>query len=481
MSDTPQPSVSAADALRTLPRPVMTFAAVRDEAGALVDLRWVTSNEKACALVGREESALLGRRLLEEMPGNRDSGLFEAYAAVVETGTPHRRTLRYDYDGFDHWFEIRAERVGDGVVVLFEDVTERRRVEEERDQARRRMNEAFQGAPFPVLLVRAETKTLVSANDSARSIFTKPSATLGAVVDFFDALVEPEAVAKLIERAIASGEVETLSEQRFRGAKRYTNLVAKRVGTGDLVEVIAADVSDQVTARKEAQRASRQKSQVLAVLGHELRNPLGAMSTAVEVLGAVASSPQTLERVRGTMRRQIELSTQLLENILDVTRIEHGKLALNPARGDVCEVLQRAVADVQLRQTKDLELVETWPAEPIEGVFDATRLYQIGVNLVSNAFKYTPAGRVCVSLRVEGSHAVFVVEDTGLGIPEDHLESIFETFEQVHASDGREGGLGLGLALVAKLAQMHDGEVKAFSEGEGKGSRFVLRLPLAGS
>lgn len=480
VSDTTQP-VSAADALHKLPRAVMAFSAVRDASGALVDLRWVTSNKKACALVGRQESELIGRRLLEEMPGNRDSGLFDAYARVVETGKPHVQSLQYTYDGFDHWFEILAEQVGDGVVVLFEDVTARRRLEEERDLARRRMSDAFQSAPFPVLLVEAGTMMVSSANDSARSSFGNVGADLGTVADFFDELASPLAVCELIETAAHSSRVEELAARRHRSGKRYFNFAATRVGESGLVEVIAADVTEQVVARKKAQRASRQKSNVLAVLGHELRNPLGAMSTAVEVLGAVASSPQTLERVRSTMRRQIEVSTQLLENILDVTRIDHGKMVLKVERCDFAEVLHRAVHDVSVRQTGGVTLKTNWPSGPVLGECDCTRLYQVGVNLVSNAFKYTEQGSVTVSLRTDDGHAVFVVEDTGLGIPEDQLESIFETFEQVDAHEGHiQGGLGLGLALVAKLVGLHEGSVSAHSDGEGKGSRFVLKLPLAG-
>ena len=459
----------------------MLFSAVRDANGTLVDLRWVTSNKKACALVGRQESDLIGRLLLEEMPGNRDSGLFDAYVRVVETGKPHVQALRYTFDGFDQWFEIHAEQVGDGVVVLFEDVTARHRLEEERDLARRRMADAFQSAPFPVLLVEIETMTVSSANDSARSTFGNVGAELGSVADFFAELASPQAVCELVETAARSSRAEELAARRHGSGKRYFNFAATRVGASGLVEVIAADVTEQVVARKKAQRASRQKSNVLAVLGHELRNPLGAMSTAVEVLGAVASSPQTLERVRSTMRRQIEVSTQLLENILDVTRIDHGKLVLNVERCDVADVLRRAVHDVEVRQSGGVALETCWPSGSLEGACDPTRLYQIGVNLVSNAFKYTEAGTVSVSLRADGEHAVFVVEDTGLGIPEEQLESIFETFEQVDAHAGHvQGGLGLGLALVAKLVALHGGSVSAHSDGEGQGSRFVLKLPLAG-
>jgi two-component system CheB/CheR fusion protein len=234
-------------------------------------------------------------------------------------------------------------------------------------------------------------------------------------------------------------------------------------------------------ARREAERANRVKDDFLAMVSHELRTPLNvilgwaAMISRHDVGGAIT------RQAAAAIERSAAAQAQLIEDILDASRIATGGLRLNPRVVALAPIVRDAVETMRLAaDTKGLTL-DTSLDERVEVNGDPNRLRQIAWNLISNAIKFTPpGGRIDVRLEASDAHAQLQVHDTGIGIPAAFLPHVFEQFRQADATMTREqGGLGLGLAIVRHLVELHGGTVSAESDGEGRGSTFAVRLPLA--
>ncbi|CAN7336166.1 PAS domain-containing protein [Massilia sp. LjRoot122] len=255
-----------------------------------------------------------------------------------------------------------------------------------------------------------------------------------------------------------------------------------------------ATVSRNITERKLAEERLRQatvdlqdannrKTRFLATLAHELRNPLAPLRTGLDLMQLPGSSPQTLTRARTMMDRQLRQMVHLIDDLMDIARIDSGKIELKRERVALRQVITIAVEGVMpMMEAAGHRLDVEVPEEALCLDADPTRLAQVLTNLLTNACKYTPPGGVVtLSARTGGAgSAVVAVRDTGMGIPPDALESVFDMFSQVSQNIGRaQGGLGIGLALVRSLVQMHGGSIHAESAGMGQGSCFTLRLPLA--
>jgi len=231
----------------------------------------------------------------------------------------------------------------------------------------------------------------------------------------------------------------------------------------------------------EVARSNRNLSEFLAVLAHELRNPLAPLMTGLELLRVGPRDPAVAANVRDMMERQVRQLAHLIDDLLDIARVTNGKVEIRKTRVDLNAIVTNAVETSlplidKNRHAFDLQL----HAAPLPVQADATRIAQVIGNLLTNAAKYTPPGGA-LSLRVtqEGTHAVITVTDNGVGIPAGSLESVFEMFSQVGSNrQHAQGGLGIGLSLVRQLVDLHGGAVSAHSAGIGKGSTFVVRLAL---
>lgn len=226
--------------------------------------------------------------------------------------------------------------------------------------------------------------------------------------------------------------------------------------------------------------ANRHKDEFLATLAHELRNPLAPIRTGLEVLKIAGDDQQVAEETRQMMQQQLEQMVRLIDDLLEVSRLTRGKLRLRKERMELGPVIRNALETTRpLVEESEHTLLVNLPSEPIHLDADPVRLAQIFSNLISNAAKYTdPGGHILVNVEANGTDVVVSVRDTGIGIPADHLPKVFEMFSQVESAlDRSKGGLGIGLALVRGLVQMHKGTVIARSEGLGKGSEFIVRLP----
>ncbi|MEZ0264292.1 MAG: ATP-binding protein, partial [Phycisphaerae bacterium] len=234
-------------------------------------------------------------------------------------------------------------------------------------------------------------------------------------------------------------------------------------------------------ARAEAERVSLMKDEFLATLSHELRTPLNAILGWAQILRAQPITDPDVDEGLTVIERNTRVQAQLIEDLLDMSRITSGKLRLDVQRVDLSDVVKAAVASVrQSAEARDirLQIVLDPMAGPVRG--DPNRLQQCFWNLLSNAIKFTPkGGRVQVALERVNSHLEVCVTDNGQGIRPEFLPHVFERFRQADASTTRRhGGLGLGLSIVKHLVELHGGRVEARSEGEGKGATFCIELPL---
>lgn len=255
-------------------------------------------------------------------------------------------------------------------------------------------------------------------------------------------------------------------------------------GNGAPVRIsgISIDITERQQAREALKLADRRKNEFFAVLGHELRNPLAPITIALEI----HALPQSTESMRRTamdvIKRQVTHLTRLVDELLDVSRISHGKFVVNKERTDVGRFINDAAAIAQpLVHAKAQTLSLDIPQETLFVEGDPSRLVQALGNLLNNASKYTPdAGHISLTVASTADQVSIAIKDNGIGIAPDNIQVIFELFAQVN--DGmsqRASGLGVGLYLVKQIVELHGGAVFASSEGQGKGSTFTVTLPRA--
>jgi PAS domain S-box-containing protein len=243
----------------------------------------------------------------------------------------------------------------------------------------------------------------------------------------------------------------------------------------------STDMDDLRQAQDALREADRRKDEFLATLAHELRNPLAPVRNALQVLRLRGEPTPELGWARDVIDRQVRQMTRLIDDLLDVSRIATGKLVLRKERVGLAAVVQGAVETSRpLIEEQGHELTVALPGEPVYLDADLTRLAQVLLNLLTNAAKYTDrGGRIRLTAGRQGGEVVVSVQDTGIGIPADKLPTLFAMFSQVEGSVARsQGGLGIGLCLAKRLVEMHGGRIEAHSDGPGKGSEFVVRLPL---
>lgn len=231
----------------------------------------------------------------------------------------------------------------------------------------------------------------------------------------------------------------------------------------------------------ELREQSRRKDEFLAMLAHELRNPLAPLRNGLEIMDLVGGDPAALQEARQIMQRQLDQMVRLVDDLLDISRITRGKLELRKERVDLAKVVHIAVETSRpIVEAAQHDLVLSLPDEAVHLTADVTRLAQVFANLLNNSAKYTPpGGRIQLAARLDNGEVAVSVRDNGIGISTGMLPHIFEMFTQVDGSLNRsQGGLGIGLTLVRRLVEMHGGQVEAHSAGEGQGSEFVVRLPI---
>jgi signal transduction histidine kinase/ActR/RegA family two-component response regulator len=237
------------------------------------------------------------------------------------------------------------------------------------------------------------------------------------------------------------------------------------------------------TAMKALEESDRHKNEFLAMLAHELRNPLAPISAAAQLMAMVDLPPERVRQTSAVIQRQVAHMTALVDDLLDVSRVTQGLVDITRTPQDMQAILANAVEQARpLVTAQGHQLTVDLPAQPVQVAGDAKRLVQVFTNLLNNAAKYTPPGGILtLSMAATDADVLVHVEDNGVGITPELLPYIFDIFTQGERSiDRATGGLGLGLALVKSLVELHRGQVQCVSAGLGQGSRFTVRLPRIG-
>ncbi len=292
---------------------------------------------------------------------------------------------------------------------------------------------------------------------------------------------------QLHSQSVLEGNSQQDCELRFVSSEgktfrcRLASTPAGKTG-GSLLHSAVLDLTDRWRAEESLREESRRKDEFLAILAHELRNPLAPILSAAEILIRGGEDPATRERTAEIIQRQVRHMARLVDDLLDISRIDRGTIRMKRERLRLSHVVTLAAeaARPQLL-AKQLEFWVTLPPEPLYIEGDQARLVQVLGNLLSNSLKFTPpGGTVSLSAVAEGTSLVIRVRDTGVGIPPSMLEKVFDMFTQAQEPlHGASSGLGIGLSLARRLVELHQGTICAHSEGPGAGTEMEIRLPLA--
>ncbi len=443
-------------------------------------------------------------RFASEFLHPEDLDAFKAAAfATIERGEPFRFVGRF----FRHpdrqlrWLEFRgrwqpaADGVAQSILGTAADITERHNFQERLRISEERYRALFNAIDQGFALIDLQFDDTGKAIDY---IFLEVNPAFGKHTGLPDPVgrrisevlpgVEDHWLQTYGQVALTGTPVRFVNEAKALG--RWFESYAARLGGDDsrVVALLFSDITDRKRADDDLRRladelaeSDRRKTEFLATLAHELRNPLAPLSSGLQVMRLSANDPQAVERTRSMMERQVSHMVHLVDDLLDIARISTGKVDLKKERVDLQTVIASAVeTSMPLIEAGRHELLVQIPDETLLLEVDLTRVAQVVSNLLNNAAKYTPArGRIGLAAHREDGIVVIAVTDTGIGIPPAAMPTVFEMFTQVGRNMERaQGGLGIGLSLVRRLIELHGGTVSAASEGVGRGSTFTVRLPL---
>jgi PAS domain S-box-containing protein len=364
-----------------------------------------------------------------------------------------------------------------GAVLVFRDVTEARRAMEVRLQLA-----AIVESSDDAIIGQSLDAVITTWNRGAQRLYGySAEEAVGKPLSILVPPEHPDELPGIMERIKRGEYIEHFETVRMRkdGSHVDVSLTISPIRNSDGKVAGASKIARDITARKEE---DRRKNEFLALLAHELRNPLAPLRNGLQVMRLAANDPRVAEQTRSVMERQLQHLVRLVDDLLDISRISQGKLVLRRERLTLAKIVEHTLEVCEgLVKQGDHQLTVTVPEEPIYVDADRTRLAQALCNLLSNAAKYSDIGsQIWLTVQREGDLARISVKDTGSGIPPHMLPRVFDAFWQVDRTlEKSQGGLGVGLTIVKRLVEMHGGSVEAQSEGPGKGSEFIIRLPVA--
>ncbi|MHC5855769.1 PAS domain-containing protein [Nostoc sp.] len=481
------------------------YRAVRNEQGQIVDFVTEYVNSAACFNNQMTYEQQIGRGLCELLPGHRESGLFDEYCQVVETGQPLiKDSLVYEDDygkqRLVRAFDIRVAKFGDGFVATWRDITTRQQTEEALRQSEEFKNRILDSSSDCIKVLSLDGRLLYMNTGGLclMEIDDLNSYLNNQWLCFWEGSSRQQAEEALA--ATKTGKVSIFSGYcpTVKGTPKWWEVVVSPIldasGQMERILLISRDITDrkqteierdrllqlEQAARAEAERANRIKDEFLAVLSHELRSPLNPILGWTKLLQTRKFSEAKTAEALATIERNAKLQTQLIDDLLDVAKILRGKLSIEATPVNLASVIESAIDTVNTAALSKSIVLHSILPNIGQVCGDSNRLQQIVWNLLSNAIKFTPkGGRVETRLERVNDQAQITVSDTGKGINSDFLPYIFESFRQEDVSITRKyGGLGLGLAIVRQLVEAHGGTIAADSPGEGLGATFTVQLPL---
>jgi PAS domain S-box-containing protein len=423
-------------------------------------------------------------------PDDRPRSL-DLWQGALETGEAGEAEVRLRRrDGAYRWFLLRAAPLRDerGVCKRFgisTDIDDRKRAEHALRESEERFRRIVETSAEGIWVIDAESRTTYVNRRMAEMLGCAAADMLGRYPSDFLFPEDLEAARQQF-RLKRQGDSQPFD---FRLRRQDGSALWVRVANspmyqedGQFVGALGmfSDITDRKRMEEALQEADRHKDRFLATLAHELRSPLASVRSAAHILGMKGPPEPDVVRARAVIDRQVEQMARLVDDLLDVSRISRGQVGLRKERAELAAVLTRAVETSRpLLDAGRHELSVSLPPEPVWLEVDPGRLAQVFSNLLNNAAKYTAAGgHIWLSADREGADVVARVRDTGIGITPELLPRIFDPFVQSDRAPAHaQGGLGLGLALVKTLIELHGGSVRASSAGPGQGSEFVVRLP----
>jgi signal transduction histidine kinase len=357
----------------------------------------------------------------------------------------------------------------------------------------RQIREMFRLAPVAIAMLRSPGHVFEFVNEEYTRVVGRRGLDGREILEAIPELID-QGIGALLDEVCRSGQpysADSLQLTLNRGPQGaaqqvYFNFLLQPLvnaaGTVERIAVVAVEVTELARARHDAEAANRAKDLFLAVLGHELRNPLAPILTATRLLELQGPKEPHLQRLRETITRQATCMLKLVEDLLDVGRIITGKLRLEKTRVDVGLLVKQAVeASSSAIERAGHTLEVSAPGAPLYIDADAHRVTQVLSNLLHNAAKFSPRpGRIELTVADNAGTLAIRVRDEGIGIAPEMLERVFDRFVQAAAFDDRTSeGLGIGLSVVRTIVEMHGGSVVARSDGPGKGSEFTVVLPVA--
>lgn len=464
-----------------------------------LDAQWrvVYVNEQIERRSGLKRADMVGRDLWEIFPAGKQT---ECYRQLQRAMT-ERCSTGYEvfYPPWQKWLSERAYPTPEGGLAIYsEDITGRK-------QAAARLRDSEERMQLAISIADAGTWDLdlaTGVDHWSDSHFTllglQPTPDGVATESMWRKSVVPEDLPGVVKEARRASEDRDMfrSEHRIRRADNGEIIWVNAAGRffydddGKAARFVGVffDITAQKRNEEELTRLARQlrqsdqrKDEFLATLAHELRNPLAPVLNSLEILRCANTDPDAAAAARTMLERQIAQMVRLIDDLLDVGRINQDKLQLRKAKVDLGGVLHQ-VADAArpAMAAAGHEFVVSIPAEAVRLDADPVRIAQVFGNLLTNACKYTPpGGRIRLSVERRDDQVAVSVKDSGVGIPAEMLHGIFNPFVQVDRTLERsQGGLGIGLTLVKRLVELHGGEVRATSDGEGRGSEFTVHLPI---
>jgi PAS domain S-box-containing protein len=461
--------------------------------------RYTFVNDRVAEVVGIQKEELLGRSIWEVFPDIAKSEFYTQVHWAIAQQTSVQ--FEYFYPAWQRWFENRVYPFGEGVSIFVTEISDRKQAEKALRESEEQFRNMADNAPFMVWVTNSDSYCTYLSQSWYD--FTGQSEETGLGFGWLD-VVHPEDYNDVRNVFLEANRRSSAFRIEYRlrrkdGVYRWTIDAANpwfgvdgefKGYIGSVIDITERKSAEaerdrllklEQAARTEAETANRIKDEFLAVLSHELRSPLNPILGWARLLQTREFQPAEIKKAIATIERNAKLQAQLIEDLLDVSRILQGKLNLKMFPVNLVLVIEAGLETVRLAaEAKDIQIKTMLDASSGQVLGDSGRLQQVIWNLLSNAVKFTPeGGQINIQLERIDTQAQITVSDTGKGINPDFLPYVFEYFRQADGTTTRRfGGLGLGLAIVRHLIELHGGTIWAESLGEGQGAIFTVRLPL---
>jgi PAS domain S-box-containing protein len=472
---------------------------VQDYAIFMVDAEGIITRwtEGAKRVKGYSQQEVLGRHIAMFYPSDELAAgqPFQELQEAAMFGRSEREGWRLRKGGKRFLVNEIATAIWDsqqnllGFAKISRDITEHKKAEQVLRETRRQLQIVMESISDHAIITSDTHNIITGWNPGAQHMFGYPAEEAmgqsGALIFTKEDLESHEPEKETRTARLHGRAIDERYHVRKDGSQLYVSGVMSPLydAGGELMGYVkvARDLTERKRMEQALKEADSRKDEFMAMLGHELRNPLAPVQNTLQILKITHGTDEALSSSLELMSRQVSHMVRLVNDLLDMTRILKGKVNLKPERIDLVSVVRRAVEMSQpLFPEGSRSLTVSLPDMPVYVNGDITRIIQVVSNLLNNGAKYTnPGGQVHLKLRLLGSEAILSVKDDGIGIAGENLKNVFESFVQIGATiDRSQGGLGLGLSMVKQLVELHGGKVHVFSKGLGHGSEFIIYLPL---